>query len=116
MIHLLGVRWRRRRRVQETSRKRARSSSIVISRFPSDSSDIHQVTRVPYQDRGRCKLCTKQKIDSRTCTRCDDCNLFLCQTNKKFVSENGILVLRATFYCKICVCINLIVMLFNKAG
>ena len=68
---------------KSSSRKRARSSSTVISRFPSDSSDIHQVTRVSYQDRVKCKLCTKRKIDSRTCTCCNDCNLFLCQTSKK---------------------------------
>ena len=80
-----------------SSRKRARSSSTEVSRFSSDGSDIHQVTPVPYQDRGKCKLCTKRKIDSRMCTRCDDCNLFLCQTSKKIVSGNGTLVLRATF-------------------
>ena len=82
-----------------SSRKQARSSSTVVSRFSSNGSDIHQVTRVSYQDRGRCKLCTKRKIDSRTCTRCDDCNLFLCQTSKKncfrewhFGVESNILV------------------------
>ena len=80
-----------------SSRKRARSSSTVVSRFPSDGSDIHQVTRVSYQDRVKCKLCTKRKIDSRTCTCCNDCNLFLCQTNKKIVSGNGISVLRGIF-------------------
>ena len=31
-----------------SSRKRAKSSSAAVSRFPSDGSDIHQVTRVPY--------------------------------------------------------------------
>ena len=65
-----------------SSRKRASSSSIEVSRFPSDGFDIYQVTRVSYQDRGRCKLYTKPKIDSRTCTRCNDCNLF-CQVSKK---------------------------------
>ena len=82
-----------------SSRKRARSSSTVVSRFPSDGSDIHQVTRVPYQDRDRCKLRTKRKIDSRTCTLSDYCNLFLCQTSKKicfrewhFGVESNILV------------------------
>ena len=83
-----------------SSRKRARSSSTrSSSRFASDGSDIHQVTPVPYQDCGKCKLCTKRKIDSRMCTRCDDCNLFLCQTSKKncfrkwhFGVESNILV------------------------
>ena len=82
-----------------SSRKRARSSSTVVSRFPSDGSDIHQFTRVPYQDRVKCTLCTKQKIDSRTCTCCNDRNLFLCQTSKKncfrkwhFDVESNILV------------------------
>ena len=80
-----------------SSRKRARSSSTLVLRFFSDGSDILQVTQVPYQDRGRCKLCTKRKIDSRTCTRCDDCNLFFCQTSKNIVSANGISVFRAKF-------------------
>ena len=99
-----------------SSRKRARSSSTVVSRFPSDGSDIHQVTPVSYQDRVKCKLCTKQKIDSRIYTFCNCCNLFLCQTSKKIVSGNGISVLRGIFWCKICVCITSIVMLFSKAG
>ena len=99
-----------------SSRKRARSSSTVVSRFPSAGSNIHQVTRVFYQDRVKCKFCTKQKIDSRTCTCCNDCNLFLCQTSKKIFSGNGISLLRGIFSCKICVCITSIVMLFSKAG
>ena len=80
-----------------SSRKPARCSSTVVSRFTSDGSDIHQVTPVPYQD--RCKLYTKQKIDSRACTRYNDCNLFLCQASKKncfrewhFGIESNILV------------------------
>ena len=81
-----------------------------------DGSNIYQVTPVPYQYRGSCKLCIKRKIESRMCTGCDDYNLFLCQTSKKIVSENGILVLRATFKYKICVWINSFTMLFNKAG
>ena len=80
-----------------SSRKRARNSSTLVLRFFSDGSDILQVTQVSYQDRGRCKLCIKRKTDSRTCTRCDDCNLFLCQNSKNIVSANGILVLRAKF-------------------
>ena len=99
-----------------SSRKRARSSSTVVSRFSSDGSNIHQIIRVSYQDRAKCKLCTKQKIDSRTCTFCNCCNLFLCQTSRKIVSRNGISVLRGIFWCKICVCITSIVMLFSKAG
>ena len=63
----------------------------------SDGSDIYQVTRVPYQDRVKCKLCTKRKIDFRTCIFCNCCNLFLCETSKKIVSENGISVLRGIF-------------------
>ena len=98
------------------SRKRAKSSLIVVSRFHSNGSDIHQVTRVPYQDQVKCKLYTKREIDSRTCTCCNDCNLCLCQTSKKIVSRNEISVLRGIVWCKICVCITLIVMLFSKAG
>ena len=99
-----------------SSRKRARSSSTVVSRFSSDGSDIHQVTRVSYQDRAKCKLCTKQKIDSRTCTFCNCCNLFLCQTSKKIVSGNGISVLRGIFWCKICVCIIQLLCCLVKQG
>ena len=51
-----------------SNRKQAKNSSTVVSRFPSDGSDIHQVTRVPYIYRSRCEFCTKRKIG----TRCDD--------------------------------------------
>ena len=83
-----------------SSRNRAKSSSTAVSRFPSGGSDIHQVTRVSYQDRVKCQLCTKQKIDSRTCTFCNCCNLFLSQTSKKIVLGNGISVLRGIFGVK----------------
>ena len=52
-------------------------------RLPMQNSGEHHITRVSFEERGRCKLCTKRKIDSRTCIRCNSCNLYLCQTSKK---------------------------------
>ena len=63
---------------QFSRRKQAKKATTVIFKFPSSSANIHQVTRVPYQNRGRCKLCTIQKIDSCAFIRCDDCDLSLC--------------------------------------
>ena len=59
-------------------RKRLQKSSSL--RLPMQNSGEHHVTRVSFKERGQCKLCTKRKIDSRTCIRC---NLYLCQTSKK---------------------------------
>ena len=61
--------------------KRLKKSSSL--RLPMQNSGEHHITRVSFKERGRCKLCTKRKIDSRTCIRCNSCNLYLCQTSKK---------------------------------
>ena len=62
-------------------RKRLKKSLSL--RLPMQNSGEHHVTRVSVKERARCKLCTKRKIDSRTCIRCNSCNLHLCQTSKK---------------------------------
>ena len=85
---------------QFSSRKRVKKVTTKLSKFPSSGADIHQVTRVPYQNRDKCNLCTKRKIDSRTCICFDVYDLFLCQTSKKTVLGNGILVLITKFCLK----------------
>ena len=62
-------------------RKRLKKSLSL--RLPMQNSGEHHVTRVSVKERARRKLCTKRKIDSRTCIRCNSCNLYLCQTSKK---------------------------------
>ena len=61
-------------------------------RLLMQNSGEHHATRVPFKERGRCKLCTKRKIDSRTCIRCNNCNLYLCQTSKETALQNGTVV------------------------
>ena len=62
-------------------RKRLKKSFSL--RLPMQNSGKHHVTGVSVKERAQCKLCTKRKIDSRTCIRCNSCNLYLCQTSKK---------------------------------
>ena len=62
------------------SKRLNKSTSL---RLPMQNSGKHHVTRVSFKERGRCKLCTKRKIDFRTCIRCNSCILYLCQTSKK---------------------------------
>ena len=85
--------------VMQLSRSLIGTKVRLYFKISLSGSDIYQVTRVPYHDRVKCKLCTKRKIDSRTCTCCNDCNLFLCQKSKKncfrklrFGVESNILV------------------------
>ena len=82
-------------------RKRAKKATTGLSRFPSNSANIYQVTQVPCPDRGKCKLFTKRKIDFRTCIRFNDCDLFLCQNSKKTTLVRGSLILKTKFCCKV---------------
>ncbi|XP_046685568.1 piggyBac transposable element-derived protein 3-like [Homalodisca vitripennis] len=36
-----------------------------------------------YDTRGRCEVCSKEKIESRPYSKCDHCNVFLCCNDKK---------------------------------
>ena len=53
--------------------KRLKKSSSL--RLPMQNSGEHHVARISFKKRRRWKLCTKRKIDSRTCIRCNSCNL-----------------------------------------
>ena len=99
-----------------SSRKRARSSSTVFQDFPQTVPIFIKLHEFLIKTVLNANCVPSKKIDSRTCTFCNCCNLFLYQTSKKIVSGNGISVLRGIFWCKICVCITSIVMLFSKAG
>ena len=53
-------------------------------RIPRIGTDEEHVpTRLDYNERGRCKLCTKRKIDSRTVFFCEPCGVNLCHTTTK---------------------------------